>query len=120
MNILFVDDERFILSATERNLRDSEWDIDYALSGPEALVKLSEKTYDVVITDMSMPAMKGDRLLQEVREKDASITRVILSGHADQSLEMGDPDLAHRWLDKPCDPEYLVQVLQEIEAERKQ
>ena len=119
MKILFVDDERFIISAIERNLRDSHWQIDSALSGPEALIKIEQGGYDVIVTDMAMPAMKGDRLLQEVRQIDPGITRIILSGHADQSLSLDDANLAHRWLDKPCDPVYLVEVLTEIENERR-
>ena len=119
MKILFVDDDRFIISAIERTLRDSHWEIDYALSGPEALMKIEEGSYDVIVTDMAMPAMKGDRLLQEVRAIDPSITRIILSGHADQSLSLDDSSLAHRWLDKPCDAAYLVEVLTEIESERR-
>ena len=119
MNILFVDDERFIISAMARNLRDSSWHIDYALSGPEALVKIGETHYDVIVTDMAMPAMKGDRLLQEVKKIDPEITRIILSGHADQSLSLDDAELAHRWIDKPCDPAFLVEVLTEIETERR-
>jgi CheY-like chemotaxis protein len=119
MKILFVDDDRFIINAISRNLRDSSWQIDYALSGPEALVKLEEGGYDVIVTDMAMPAMKGDRLLREVRELDPGITRIILSGHADQSLQIDDAKLAHRWLDKPCDPAYLVEVLSEVERERR-
>ena len=119
MKILFVDDERFIISAIERNLRDAHWQIDYALSGPEALIKIEEGSFDVIVTDMAMPAMKGDRLLQEVRERDPSITRIILSGHADQSLSIDDGKLAHRWIDKPCDPAYLMEVLSEVENERR-
>ncbi|KZX72762.1 hypothetical protein A3715_16000 [Oleiphilus sp. HI0009] len=119
MDILFVDDERMIISALERNLRDSDWYIDYALSGPEALIKLGKRHFDVVVTDMAMPAMTGDRLLREVKELDPEITRIIMSGHADQSLGVADGELAHRWLDKPCDPTYLLQVLQEVEKEKR-
>jgi len=119
MNILFVDDERFMLNAVERNLRDSNWDIDVATSGPEALVKIQEQDFDVIVTDMAMPAMKGDRLLKEVRVLRPQMTRIILSGYADHSLDLEDPDLAHRWIDKPVEPDYLVKVLEEIEAERR-
>lgn len=117
MHILFVDDEKNILKALERSLRDSDWDIDFALSGPEALLKLGESDYDVIVTDMSMPAMKGDRLLREVKAVNPDIKRIILSGHADQSLSLDDQELAHRWIDKPCDPDYLVQVLQELDTD---
>lgn len=119
MNILFVDDDRLIINAIQRNLRDTSWTIESALSGPEALIKIEEGHYDVIVTDMAMPAMKGDRLLKEVREMDPTITRIILSGHADQSLQLDDAELAHRWLDKPCDAAYLAEVLQEIESERR-
>lgn len=119
MNILFVDDDRQVINAIKRNLRNTIWKIDSALSGPEALIKIDEGDYDVIVADMAMPAMSGDRLLKEVQALDPSITRVILSGHADQSLKLDDADLVHRWLDKPCDAAYLVEVLQEIESERR-
>lgn len=119
MDILFVDDERLIISALERNLRDSTWHVEYALSGPEALIKIGEHHFDVIVTDMAMPAMKGDRLLREVKNIDPKITRIILSGNADQSVQIDDAELAHRWLDKPCDPGYLMQVLMEVETEKR-
>jgi len=119
MDILFVDDERLIINALERNLRDSDWHVEYALSGPEALIKLGKQHFDVIVTDMAMPAMKGDRLLREVKNIAPDVTRIILSGHADQSLELSDSELAHRWLDKPCDPDYLIQVLTEVESEKR-
>lgn len=117
MKILFVDDEPNILRALQRSMRDLPWEVAFENGGIEALLRLESEVFDVIVSDMSMPVMDGEVLLSKVKELYPDMKRVILSGHAEKSLEIESGGAAHRWLDKPCETEYLIEVLQEFETE---
>ena len=52
--------------------------VDLAESGEEALVKLRDSTYDIVITDLKMPGMSGQQLFERIKESDPQLARQVL------------------------------------------
>lgn len=111
--ILFVDDEDEILKGLRRMLvrRAGEWQMDFVGSGPEALARLAEQPYAVIVSDIRMPVMDGATLLTRVREEHPEVVRIALSGHADQDASLRALNVAHRFLSKPCEPRNLDAVL---------
>lgn len=109
MRILFVDDEASVLDGLRRMLRKErgEWEMDFATSGPQALEKLAQTPFDVIVTDMQMPGMTGADLLERTVEVHPEVGRIVLSGHADEALAMRAARVAHQCLAKPTDPETL-------------
>jgi DNA-binding NtrC family response regulator len=107
--ILFVDDERKVLDGLQRMLRSmrSEWEMESAISGQEALEILEGKPFDAVVTDMRMPGMDGRQLLEQVKNLHPQVVRIILSGYTDKDLILNSVGLTHQFLSKPCDPEAL-------------
>jgi HD-like signal output (HDOD) protein len=107
--ILFVDDEPKILEAVGRMLRimRNEWDMAFAAGGPEALEMLAVEPFDLVVSDMRMPTMNGLQFLTEVKAKYPNVIRIVLSGYADQLLNMRSVGVAHQYLSKPCEAETL-------------
>jgi len=107
--ILFVDDDPNVLQGLRRMLRQlhDEWSIDFALSSREALEKLSQATFDVVISDMRMPGMDGAQLLNEVKARHPQVVRIVLSGHSNREDILRSVGPAHQYLSKPCDAELL-------------
>jgi CheY-like chemotaxis protein len=53
-NILFVDDERAVLSRLHR--LHTKWNMEFVDSGALAIEQMQTRAYDVVVTDMRMPA----------------------------------------------------------------
>ena len=84
MKILFVDDEPMVLSAMERALFDTDWDIHCVTSGDEALAFLADNEVDFVVSDMRMPGKDGAELLEDVYNLYPDAVRIVLSGHADK------------------------------------
>ena len=69
MNILIVDDYKTMLRIIRNLLKQLGFDnVDEATDGSEALQKLREKTYGLVISDWNMEPMTGLQLLREVRK----------------------------------------------------
>ena len=85
--ILFVDDELNVLQGLRRMLRvwRDEWDMEFTNSGEEALFSLSQSDFDVIVTDIRMPGMSGDVLLERVRKQHPHMVRIVLSGQSDMA-----------------------------------
>jgi putative nucleotidyltransferase with HDIG domain len=111
--ILFVDDEPMVLQGLQRLLRAfrNEWDMAFVASGLEALARLAEHPFDIIVSDMRMPGMNGAELLKEVMRRYPAMVRIVLSGHADRELVSQCVGVAHQYISKPCEPEQLKAMI---------
>ena len=77
IRIMFVDDEKDILSTVKRGLEsNSAFTVETFSSGESALQAFEshpEKYYDLVITDIRMPKMNGFELYRRIKEKNQSM-----------------------------------------------
>jgi HD-like signal output (HDOD) protein/CheY-like chemotaxis protein len=114
--ILFVDDDQQILNGIRRTLSDQRgrWELQFALSGEEALRLCRATRFDVVVSDMRMPRMDGATLLGHVRDLFPGAARLILSGYSDLALTTRAIPVAHRVLGKPCDGLELQATLESL------
>ena len=67
--ILLVEDEANMVRTLAKILERKGYTVDAASTGEEALQRLSERTYDLLITDLNMPVMDGLQLLREMKER---------------------------------------------------
>ncbi len=67
--VLIVDDDSVNLQVLTNVLSTEPYEIETALSGAEALEKLEEGSFDLVISDIMMPHMSGYELAQRIRER---------------------------------------------------
>ncbi len=111
--ILFVDDEPNVLQGLQRMLRPlrNEWDMDFAGGGEEALSKMEQCPFDVVVSDMRMPGMNGAQLLQEVAKRYPNTVRIVLSGHSEREYILQLVTTTHQYLAKPCDAETIKDTI---------
>jgi putative nucleotidyltransferase with HDIG domain len=107
--ILFVDDEPRMLEGLKRMLYPlrREWEMVFVTEATEALRRLQEDAFDVLVTDLRMPHMSGAELLESVKRAHPQIVRIVLSGTVDQEFTLRSVALAHQYLSKPCDPDVL-------------
>ena len=111
--ILFVDDERNILSALRRLLRREGWDIRTATGGREGLALLQDHPVDLVVSDMRMPEMDGPTFLKKVKELYPDTIRIALTAYADHESVTRAFDEAgiYQVISKPWDDEELKEVI---------
>lgn len=107
--ILLVDDEPNVLEGIERMLfpMRKQWQVTTACGGVEALQKMKEDGFDIVISDMRMPGMDGATLLSEVMRLYPETIRFILTGQSGKETVFQSIKAAHQLLAKPCTPEML-------------
>ncbi|HWB09264.1 MAG TPA: response regulator [Pirellulales bacterium] len=120
-HVLFVDDEPGVLDGLRRMLRAwrNEWETAFANSGSDALALLSERPFDVIVSDMRMPGMDGAQLLDEVSRRWPGMVRIILSGQADRESVLRCVGPTHQYLSKPCDANQLKATVERALALRQ-
>ena len=112
--ILFVDDDANILSGFKRKLR-KQFIIDTAEGGEKGLEIIRKNSpFSVIVSDLKMPGMDGNRFLAHVKDISPETTRILLTGYADlrSAIEAINNGNIFRLLTKPCDTVDLIQALE--------
>ncbi len=116
--ILFVDDEEELVSAIVERLEFRGMEAEYAVNGIDALKKMAEKSFDVVVLDLKLPGMSGTEVLARINQDYPRIPVLMITGHG--SLGEGvetKPLGAYDYLSKPIELEKLMIKMKEaVEA----
>jgi DNA-binding response OmpR family regulator len=93
----------------------SGFDVEEARDGVEALQRLGEKSYDLLISDIYMPNMDGIQLLRMMRESEVMIPAVIVTAStAEKDILEGYNWGANYYINKPFDNERLLEIANEL------
>jgi len=84
-SILVVDDEQIIRESLSYILKKEGYEVEEAENGKVAHNILKERSFDLVITDLEMPEMKGTELLEEIKKLNIQTTTVVITAYG--SLE---------------------------------
>ena len=66
--VLVVDDEKMIVKGIRFSLLQDGYDVDTAYDGEEALQKVNENQYDIILLDVMLPKLSGLDVLAQIRE----------------------------------------------------
>lgn len=111
MKFLIVEDE-VALSKMLRATLSSLAETDISNSGEDAIEKLSENFYDLILLDLMLPGMSGDEVLKKVR-KDCTTPIIILSAISDVDKKVACLNLgADDYIEKPFSREELLARVQ--------
>lgn len=117
LRILIADDHPIVRKGLIEALSiDAEISVeDEAGSGPEAIEKLMEKDFDVVLLDISMPGKSGIETLKSIKNLNKKTPVLILSTHPEdqyalRALRSG----ASGYLTKDCEIEELLKAIHKV------
>ena len=120
-HILVVDDDTLIVSLLEAGLEESDgnYAVTTAFSAAEALAKLSQERYALVITDYQMPDMNGVKLTQQIRTLSSTTRIILMSAHPPDVMEelVGEIQ-ADGYLEKPISIYQLWDLVEQLVSER--
>ncbi|MBL0125680.1 MAG: sigma-54-dependent Fis family transcriptional regulator [Betaproteobacteria bacterium] len=110
--ILIVDDEEIVIRSCVRILADDSHIVDSVEDGWEALRKVDDTHYDVIVLDIMMPKIDGLEVLQHVKERHPDTDVIMMTGlsqvqTAVKAMKLG----AFDYLSKPFDPDQLKHVV---------
>ncbi|MBW1783785.1 MAG: PAS domain S-box protein [Deltaproteobacteria bacterium] len=115
--ILFVDDEVSIANLNHQRLERLGYDVKSTTKPLEALewFKADPDRFDVMITDMTMPRMTGDRLAAEVLKIRPHMPVIICTGYSERmSAKKAEALGLRKYIEKPVDLRNLASALREV------
>ena len=94
--VLVVDDEKLIVKGVRFSLEQDDMEVDCAYDGEEALDKIKNNKYDLILLDIMLPKLTGLEVCQQVREF-SDVPIVMLTAKGDDmdkilGLEYGADD----------------------------
>jgi signal transduction histidine kinase len=113
--VLIVDDNKLNIKVAEKALTFLEVNSESALSAKEALDKLASNQYDLVLMDIMMPEISGDKCLQMMKERGYTVPTIALtadavSGSKEKYLSVGFDD----YIAKPFTKDEIKEKLTKI------
>ncbi len=116
VRLLLVDDEASLLNLLQRYLGRLGYEVETAGSAEEALARFeaSPDKYACVLTDLKLPGMGGEELLERMRLLRPGLPALVSSGYPYQP-----PSAATGFVQKPYLPAMLVEELERILRRKK-
>ena len=111
-NILYVDDDPESGEIVRRLLSGGDYDVSVSNSGKDALKKILNAKFDLVLTDLNMPGLSGLELLEKIKDKDPDLLVIILTAYATidtavKAIKLG----AENYITKPITRDETLLIL---------
>ena len=120
VRVLVADDERNLRELLQRELARKGHEVETAADGDEALARLRETPYDVVVLDMKMPRKEGIEVLRDLQAFPEQPQVIVMTGFQEVSSAVEAMKLgAYDYLTKPTKIEELDVVIRKA-AEKGQ
>jgi CheY-specific phosphatase CheX/ActR/RegA family two-component response regulator len=111
--ILLIDDDEGLLGAYEMILKKADFKVAKAFDGRDALLKIGNEQFDLIVTDIKMPKLSGLDLIEALQKREtAGIARcpiIISSGFIEESVYSKYSNIGRiHFLPKPVDKKDLL------------
>ena len=80
--ILILDDEPIVCKRLKPALEKSGYEVETFINSAEALLRIEEKEFDIVITDLKMEGLDGMTFLTKVKQQSSKTEVIVITGFA--------------------------------------
>jgi len=120
-NVLVVDDEHLIRQIISIILKSAGYKVIEAVSGNDALSKMADRNFGLVITDLRMPGMDGIEFIKQLRSESAyrSVPVIMLTSEF-SDFKKSEAEIAgvSEWIVKPFIRQQLLQAVRKFMGNR--
>ncbi|MBI3896466.1 MAG: sigma-54-dependent Fis family transcriptional regulator [Acidobacteria bacterium] len=118
--ILLVEDDAELRSSLGTALREFSFEVDLAEDGLEAIRKIKQSVYDILLTDLRLPGLSGEEVLCQTRELYPDLIVIVVTGYGDvrnavNMMKLGAAD----YIQKPFLKEELLLRIEKALEERR-
>lgn len=113
--VMFVDDDRNILTAVRRVFYNRNMSMLFADNPYEALKNLEKEEIAVVVSDYQMPGMTGIELLSQTRAVSPDTIKILMTAHADLNTAINaiNSGEVFKFITKPWEDDLLIEAVEE-------
>jgi DNA-binding NtrC family response regulator len=120
ISMLIVDDEPSVRDSLMHWFMLEGYRVETAAEAMEALDRMRDSSFDIVLLDIKMPGMDGIELQQRLKEIDSQLAIIIMTAYASvdtaiQALKQG----AYDYITKPVDPDDLSRLIRNAGVQRR-
>ncbi len=113
INVLFIDDEHAVLDVFHKLFSQEPYGIIMTTNPDQVMEILRRENIKVVVSDQNMPQVQGVKLLQDVKQFNPDIVRILLTAHADfsaaeEAINIGE---VYRVITKPWKSADLISTI---------
>ena len=118
--ILVIDDEELVTTSLKNFLKKEGYIVFIAQSYQEAMMRVEENTFDLIVSDIRMPGKDGIETIQSIREyllknNKKLIPEVLITGFADESKYKKALELEVKaYIKKPFNINDLLEAITEV------
>ena len=109
--VLVVDDDEAIRKLISAILRRRNFVVDTAANGEEALKKLGENHYAIMLLDLMMPRVDGYTVIERVRDQKIATEIVVVTAAGASQVKAIDRNVVRVIISKPFDVTQLVETV---------
>lgn len=122
MKILIAEDEKITSDTLKEILRSAGYDIDFAFDGEEAMKKVKETDFDLVLLNIVMPKIEGYEVLRQIKEIYPKLPVVFVSGKGDAEkiAESISKYKLNGFIEKPFSPDQVLEMVKKILGNREE
>ena len=119
-HLLIVDDEQALREAIAERLSDHGFVVEQADSGEQALARLADFAFDILVTDLRLPGIDGRQVVEAALERYPEIIPIVITGYgtvkdAVHAIKQGAAD----FITKPFQFDALLHVLHSALEQRR-
>jgi len=81
IRLLLADDDAALRRVIQFKLKQKGYDVSVVENGVQAVEKLRQSEFDLLLSDMKMPGMNGLETLRKIREKDKTLSVIMITAH---------------------------------------
>jgi DNA-binding response OmpR family regulator len=112
LRVLLADDEEELVSTLAERLELRGYEVTYVLNGLDAVQRLQEQVFDVIILDVMMPGKNGLEVLMDAGRMRPGTPVILLTGRGDEKdSETGLKHGAFDYIMKPVNIDRLIDIM---------
>lgn len=118
--ILVIDDETMITKTLQKLLKKQGYDATIVSSGAEALDRIKQEDFDLLVLDIRMPEMDGIETIQAARQALSAagkkpVPEIVITGYADEQKYKSAVDMkVAAYIYKPFDTQDFLGTIQKV------
>ena len=112
IQVLLVDDEEIVGKRLKPSIEKAGYEVEVFQNGSEAVNRIKDKHFDIVVTDVRMDEVDGMDVLQAVQEASPGTRTIIITGYARSDLvREAQIKGAYDFIAKPFRPKDLLKII---------
>ncbi len=120
MKVLVVDDEPLVVWSLVKAIEPMKHYVDWALNGREAIQRIKNNIYDLLITDYKMPDVTGVEVIKRMKEVNASAKVIVITAYKSENelLDAIKNNLINKMIEKHYVLDDVVKSIKEVCEEK--